>query len=825
MVKNVISKWALKQLPDGFIPDIASILNEAEKGEWLPCKNFPAQVQDVLMQHGNINEPWIRGRAEQYKWVAEKQWLYKTEFIDVTPNSTSFLHFNGLDTLCDIFLNGEKILSANDCYIPWEIEVTGMLKEKNDLLVYFPSVIEYLNNAKIPDEWDGRFPKHRLLRRPESDSGPYLGPNPSFIRVGIYGEVTFIQYPQHTAIREVRMSASLNENFSIGTVKYWISGISEQNTTLHINITYNDAHIAGVSVNINSMGDFTTSGKITVDTPDLWWPRGHGKQTLYNVIVTIGDNPPIDSTIRRIGFRRIDSPEPYRFIINGRKIVLMGGNFAPLDCTTYCWDKNRMNRLFDLAENANFNIMRMWGCTGPTDDHFYDECDARGILLWRDFNNGSRNIPEDDVNVAHVLREVEYHVTHQMHRPCILVWCGGNENYLWANRKSPNDPDFMGYQTIQKMKEVCHKLDPERYFVESSPSLGDFPNDPRGGNTHGYTNMWFIPGYDYIRFASEDTRISAPCLKSVERFMRPEDIWPDDYSPIYKHGDTLPWPKSWMFYTSSTSERKVGPIEEFYDADNPYELIYKIGSANGIYYKRTIEKFRQGRPSDSPGTLRNASGYIVWKFNDSWPQIYSAKVDYFLEPYISYYYIRRAYSPLQVSFDIGAYIYAWVANDTKNDFRGLIKIYLFDMVLNKFVAQTQRLVSVNAGDSSSIVRLDEFTQFDRKLALFAELYDTRNDIVATACDFAEIERRLTFPDAKIALSYKGSDLIVETDKFARCIELTGEKDGEKFGFVFSDNFFDLLPGQIKKVQLLFNKPGVTIIAKAHYSPHKTTIVG
>ena len=37
------------------------------------------------------------------------------------------------------------------------------------------------------------------------------------------------------------------------------------------------------------------------------------------------------------------------------------------------------------------------------------------------------------------------------------------------------------------------------------------PNDPREGNTHGYTNMWFVPGYDYLNFASEDTRIAAPC--------------------------------------------------------------------------------------------------------------------------------------------------------------------------------------------------------------------------------------------------------------------------------------------------------------------------
>ena len=147
------------------------------------------------------------------------------------------------------------------------------------------------------------------------------------------------------------------------------------------------------------------------------------------------------------------------------------------------------------------------------------------------------------------------------------------------------------------------------------------------------------------------------------------------------------------------------------------------------------------------------------------------------------------------------------------------------MQKNAFIAQTQRIVAVEAGNSESVVRLDEFTQFERKLVLFAELYDVRNDIVITACDYTEIERRLVFPDAILTLSLHGDDLIVTTDKFARSIELSGEKDGNLFGFVFEDNFFDLLPGQVKKVKLLFNKAGVTITAKAHYSSHKTSIYG
>jgi hypothetical protein len=373
------------------------------------------------------------------------------------------------------------------------------------------------------------------------------------------------------------------------------------------------------------------------------------------------------------------------------------------------------------------------------------------------------------------------------------------------------------------IKEICRRLDPDRYFVESSPDLGAFPNDPQGGNTHGYTNMWFVPGYDYLRFATEDTRISAPGVKSLERFMRPEDIWPEGHSPLYTYPSTLPWPESWMEYTGAISERKTGPVEEFYDADSAEELVWRLGAASGVYYRRTIEKFRQGRPADRPDGKRNAEGYIIWKLNDSWPQLYSGKVDYFLEPYIAYYYIRRAYRPLALSFDIGSHIHAWVANDTPEDFTGELVVGLFDMTKNVYTKELRRAVTVKVGDSLAAASLDEFGQFERYLVLSARLYDLRGDLVAECCDFAEIERRLLFPEAELAVTVRGDTVTLTTDKFARAVELSGECGGDKFGWVFEDNYFDLLPGEVKTVRLLRRGAHGTITAKGHYSPHSTRV--
>ena len=55
---------------------------------------------------------------------------------------------------------------------------------------------------------------------------------------------------------------------------------------------------------------------------------------------------------------------------------------------------------------------------------------------------------------------------------------------------------------------------------------------------------------------------------------------------------------------------------------------------------------------------------LVWKFHDSWPQMYSSKVDYFLPTLIPYHIIKRSYAPVLVSIEVGTYIHVWVVNDT-----------------------------------------------------------------------------------------------------------------------------------------------------------------
>ena len=68
------------------------------------------------------------------------QWLYARKFTmaKVPADETAILVFDGLDTLCDVFLNGQKVGEAEDMFIPHAFDVSKAVREgENEVAVLF----------------------------------------------------------------------------------------------------------------------------------------------------------------------------------------------------------------------------------------------------------------------------------------------------------------------------------------------------------------------------------------------------------------------------------------------------------------------------------------------------------------------------------------------------------------------------------------------------------------------------------------------------------------------------------------------------------------
>jgi beta-galactosidase/beta-glucuronidase len=772
---------------------------------------MPATVHDILLQQGEIEAPWgVRG-TERCFWVNTRDWVYVVRFTVPRRGPEARLCFQGIENKVDVYLNGKPLASHNSKR-PLVVDVSERLVLENVLVLHCHADRE----------------PHQGKR---NERGSYLGPNPAITSVGVFAEV-FLEISSGDRLEEVVADVALNENLTRGTVTVDVTGVSKHNDlTLHLRLLDPDGKSVGkTSVHVSaSNGAFNASAVLTVDRPLLWWPRGYGAQPLYRAETTLMVQGKTQEVVcRTLGFRRITQSEPLHFVVNGVPVFLRGGNWVTPNLMSDVWDSACADRLFDLAENAHFNTFRVWG-PAPTapPDAFYEQADARGFLLWQDFPR--LPMRADLQSIATCQAKARDTIKRLKHHPSILCWCGINEAAQWAhedyNKDFTDHGPWDGLAAAEAVGAVCQELDPSRYYQPSSPYYGMNPNDPREGNTHGYTNMWYVPGYDYLNFASEDTRISAPPLHSLQRFMVPEELWPEGTSTLYVHGDRRPFPETWMPYTCAESWKKTGPVEQFYDATNPAELVYRLGMAESLYYRDTVERQRRGRPAAELSDRRCCGGYLVWKYNDSWPQVYSSKVDYFLEPKHVYYALRRAYAPLMLSFDMAPFITLWAINDTRGPVSGRVRIRLYHLEQKEFRKEILREVTIAPGRSKVVVRLDEagIRAFRKEHILFAEMTDPSGRVLARAHAFADIERRLTFPEAKIDVQVRDGALVLTTDHFARSIYLTGDAGGDAFGWFFEDNYFDLFPGETKVVRVLGDHAQGHITARPWYSSQATTV--
>ena len=419
-------------------------------------------------------------------------------------------------------------------------------------------------------------------------------------------------------------------------------------------------------------------------------------------------------------------------------------------------------------------------------------------------------------------REAEHMVRRLRHHPSIMLWCGGNEAHMGNSFDRPGAP-LIGAELYESVYPgVCARLDPGRYYHPNSPYLGSFPNDPTRGDTHNYTTTWYVPGVEHPVFTTENMRVSAPPLRSMKRYVGADRVWPDGYDGRTAMG-RLPWPESWEHRSSANSQRKVPAVEEYYDAVDAESLIYAFGAAHGRYLRRSVEAHRRGRRSGDPDQARISQGHLVWKLNATWPHIYSNIIDYYLEPYIPFYELKRSYAPVLLSFDIEDHIWLWLANDSAVTVEGAYRVIVYDTLRSSTVAEACGTARANPGTSYELTDLDGFGQFDKMHVLYAELTDESGASIARSVDYVARERHLSFPDAHLRLETTDDGIVVATDAFARCVELTGDYDGDEFGWLFEENYFDLMPWERRTVKISGDHMHGVIRAKPHYSQHMASV--
>jgi hypothetical protein len=807
-------QWIVKSVAVGeATPENLPVDFKTPGKDWY-AGNMPKQAQEFVFERGELPDPHVGDNVARWLPVFEKDWVYCKRFPTPRFQGNIALGLLGLDTEVDVFLNGKKVAACDNMFRRWKVPITPQLRaegEENLLLLRFRSPRAALRRlAEVHSQSDFKVLKY--LRKCFSDFGAYMGARPDFLKMGIFDAVYLDLLPaEHFG--EVYVRSELTGDFSQARV---IVAPDVQHPQA-ARISYELFSPAGRSL---AKADIARSETfvIPVAQPELWWPVAYGAQPLYTLKLRLVDQgKSLDAQEIKFGIRDVKpvfkdektGEARFGFRINGKMIFMHGVCWAPLEGFTHVWDEKRAARLFELMKLGHCNFVRVWGEGSIPDRAFFAQCDRDGIVVWMDFmTGGGIRFPLDDPGFAANLRaEITDVIKRLRNHPSLAVWCGGNEHYLGAPSNDGDNTKPVGRELFQKiMPELVAQHDPQRYFHPSSPWGGDnWPNGnhPLVGDFHDYNTIRFQPLSDVPLFMTEVCMISPYSAPNMKRFISAGHFWPEGFRFTIDKPGKIAWPASWKKHTTGSSWEKMGRIQDFCDIQNAEDACRVFGTAHGHYLRDVYERLRRGVPDGQPDGNRRSWGASVWRLNDSWPIIYMSVVDYYNEPKIPYYFLKRSCEPVLVSFEqTPDRICVWVVNDTAQALQDTltVELWTFDGKMKRRITQP---VALAATASKRVVDLTTAFHEIRKRDEF--LVARLGDQVTSHLLWAE--KFLKLPEGAIQVRREKDTLILSAKVFIKDVALSIPAVA---GAVFSDNYFNLIPGEEKRVRIIADMGGKSL---------------
>lgn len=783
-------------------------MRRSDSSEWIPAK-IPGSVYSTLLAAGKIEDPFYRTNEDE----ALQQMEYDYEFRrtvsvpeDTLRCDAVLLRCEGLDTLADLFLNGEKIGHADNMHRTWEFDLTGRLKAgENTLSILFFSPTRFIREENQKCTVDGSQDAMRgfpHLRKAHCMFGWDWGPR--LPDAGIWRNISLL-FLQDLRIEGVRVSQEHADDAVLlqFETEYTQYGGSTETPEVRITVTAPDGTV------LHSKGE-----PVWIDHPALWWPNGYGPHPLYTVRAELsGSNGICDVWERRIGLRTMTvSREPdqwgeeFAITVNGVKIFSMGGDYIPEDNVLSRTGKDRTERLLRDCVAANYNSIRVWGGGHYPSDWFYDLCDELGLVVWQDFMFACAIYELTPDFAENIRREIFDNVRRLRHHASLGLWCGNNEmewqvdDHIWDCTPKQRADYIRMYEYL--IPKTLREVDPDTFYWPASPSSGggfDNPNDPNRGDVH-YWEVWHgnkpFPEYRkfFFRYASEFGFQSFPCLKTIETFTLPEDR--NIFSYVMERHQR----------NNAANGKIMNYLAQTFLYPGDFEtMLYASQLLQMEAVRYGVEHWRRNRG--------RCMGAIYWQINDCWPVASWASIDYCGRWKALHYAAKRFFAPVLLScaeegiltqdpnvnaepYPVKKAIRLNVSNETMQTQHATVLWELRNAAGDCKVQGKQEL-SVPA---LSAVWLPEevFPQAD----LFEDYVSFRLllDGVPVSSGSALFcpPKHFRFLDPELSLSVEDGQISVTAGAYARSVEIRC-LDGD---VLFSDNYFDLNAGETRILQLL-----------------------
>lgn len=359
-------------------------------------------------QYANVRYPWEADDnimppevPQNYNPVG----IYKMEFTKPENfDENVFLRFEGVDSCCEVYLNGEFVGYSENTFCPSEFDISDKIMDTNTLIV---KVVRWCSGSWLEDQ--------------------------DFWRLaGIFRDVTVYSLPK-TYISDYTIVSTLDDTYKNGVLDICVDVENADNTPVNVQLFDKDNNV------VSAFDKTAVDGKVVFDTMienvDAWSAE---KPNLYTL--------KINHITCKIGFKRIEIKDNI-IMFNNERIVFKGTNRHEFSCDTgRMMTKDVMIKDILLMKQYNINSVRT--SHYPNQSVWYELCDEYGLYVIDETNlethgswlygvkeedqvsclPGSHSEWTDDV----VLRAADMYYRDKNHAS-IVMWSLGNEAFVGSN--------------------------------------------------------------------------------------------------------------------------------------------------------------------------------------------------------------------------------------------------------------------------------------------------------------------------------------------------------------------------------------------------------
>lgn len=534
-----------------------------------------------------------------------------------------FLNFDGINWKADIFVNGKAAGRLEGAFIRGRFDITDLVKPGTNSLAV--RIIKCAHPGLI---------KEQTALSTDSNGGMLGADNPTFHASVGWDWIPTIRGRNIGIWNDVYLTATGDVTVDYPFVRTELDDPEGKTASIFVETTlknHADKEVSGKL--LGSFGEIGFDQEVTLAPgeeklvripefkladPKLWWPAGYGEPYLYDVeLAFIEGGVPSNRVCFKSGVREMtykyESNGVLSVYVNGRRFVGRGGNWGFAESNL-----RYRAREYDAAvryhADMNFTMIRNWvGQVG--DEEFYEACDKYGVMVWQDFWLANPWDGPDPYDEGMFMANAEDYVKRIRNHASIGIYCGRNEG--------------MPPVTLDNaLRELVATRHPGSHYIPHSAA----------GMVSGGGPYRALPVKNYFNLHGHDRMHSERGMPNVMNY---EDL-------IRAIPEDKVWPQSNLWGLHDYT------LESAQHAKTFNELVSK-----GFGEPQSAKEFTElaqwvnynGYRAIFEGRSEHRRGMLLWMSHPCWPSMVWQTYDYYFEPTGAYFGCKKASEPLHIQFN------------------------------------------------------------------------------------------------------------------------------------------------------------------------------